>query len=194
MSGSPYLIPGDRAAARGRCPNSPEHYANASVVYQIPGAGSGAVHAITGGWQVSGILSAKSGSCLTVTTGVDNALSGQPNQRATQTLPDPFVANRSFAQWLNPLAFASPAPGTYGTMRLDAIKGPGAWNVDTAVSRTLPVGSSQVQLRLEAFNLFNNVNPANPVSDLSSPNFGKIIALAAGTAPRILQLAVKYQF
>jgi len=51
-----------------------------------------------------------------------------------------------------------------------------------------------VQLRLEAFNLFNNVNPANPVSDLSSPNFGKIIALAAGTAPRILQLAVKYQF
>jgi hypothetical protein len=55
-------------------------------------------------------------------------------------------------------------------------------------------GAVRCNLRLEAFNLFNNVNPANPVSDLSSPNFGKITALAAGTAPRILQLAVKYQF
>ena len=36
-----YMIPGDRESDRGRCPNSPEHSLNASVVYQMPAAGSG---------------------------------------------------------------------------------------------------------------------------------------------------------
>jgi len=163
-------------------------------VYQTPAAGGGVAAAVTGGWQVSGILAARSGSYFTVTTGVDNALSGQPNQRGNQVLDDPFAPNRSVAQWLNPSAFAAPAPGTYGTMPLDAILGPGVWSIDTAVSRTFHVAARQVQLRLEAFNLLNTVNLANPTSDLSSPNFGRITSLAPGTAPRILQLAVKYLF
>ena len=80
----------DREADRGNCPNSPEHSVNASVVHLTPSGGTGVAAAITGGWQLSAIVSARSGSYLTVTTGVDNALSGQPNQRATQVLDDPF--------------------------------------------------------------------------------------------------------
>jgi len=195
VSGTPYLIPGDREADRGRCPNSPEHSLNASVVYQIPEAGEGALlRAVTGGWQICGIVSARSGSYFTVTTGVDNALSGQPNQRANQVLPDPFMQNRSFTQWLNSAAFQAPAPGTYGTMPIDAIQGPGRWNVDMGVSRAIAIGTRQVQVRWEVFNLFNTVNPDNPVATLNSPDFGRITALAGGTAPRIMQLAVKYQF
>jgi hypothetical protein len=194
VSGQPYMIPGNRAADRGRCPNSPEHSLNASVVYQVPAAGgNGAARALTGGWQLSAIVSARSGSYFTVTTGVDNALSGQPNQRAIQA-GDPFMANRSFAQWLNPASFQSPAPGTYGTMPIDAIQGPGRWNIDVGVARSFRIGLRQVQLRLETFNLLNTVNPDNPVATLSSPDFGKITALATGTAPRIMQLAVKYLF
>ena len=41
VSGTPYLIPGDRESDRGKCQNSPEHSLNASVVYQVPAAGSG---------------------------------------------------------------------------------------------------------------------------------------------------------
>jgi hypothetical protein len=51
-----------------------------------------------------------------------------------------------------------------------------------------------VQLRWEVFNVFNTVNLDNPVSTLNSPDFGRVTALAPGTAPRIMQLAVKYQF
>jgi hypothetical protein len=76
------VIPGDRAADRGRCLNSPDHSLNASLVYQIPTVGGAVTRALAGGWQVSGILSARSGSYFTVTSGVDNALTGQPNQRA----------------------------------------------------------------------------------------------------------------
>jgi hypothetical protein len=50
------------------------------------------------------------------------------------------------------------------------------------------------QVRWEVFNVFNTVNPDNPVATLNSPDFGRITALATGTAPRIMQLALKYQF
>jgi hypothetical protein len=149
---------------------------------------------MTGGWQVSAIASARSASYFTVTTGVDNALTGQPNQRANQVLTDPFMADRTVTQWLNAAAFQAPAPGVYGTMPIDAIQGAGMWNLDVGLTPSLRVGAQQVQLRMETFNLFNHVNLDNPVSTLNSPDFGKITALAAGTAPRIIQLAVKFVF
>lgn len=141
VSGAPYLIPGDREADRGKCPNSPEHSLNASVVYQVPDAGDeGLTGALTSGWQISAIVAARSASYFTVLTGVDNALSGQPNQRANQVLDDPFVPNRDVNQWLNPAAFQAPAPGTYGSMPLDAIKGSGRWNVDPPAGATPAAG------------------------------------------------------
>jgi hypothetical protein len=196
VAGAPYMIPGDRAADRGHCQNSPDRSLNASLVYQIPTAGRGAVsRALSGGWQVSTILSALSGSYFTVTSGVDAALTGQPNQRANQILDDPFMPDRKFSQWLNPAAFRVPANGTYGTMPLDAIVGPGRWNVDAALSRSFEFGSSRrVQFRWEVFNVFNTTNPSNPVSALNSADFGRITSLAAGTAPRIMQFAAKYLF
>jgi hypothetical protein len=193
VAGAPYTIPGDREADRGRCPNSPDHNANLSAVYAIPSAGDGALRALTEDWQVSAIFSARSGQYLTVTSGVDSALTGQPNQRANQVLSDPYMPDRSFLQWLNPDAFAAPAQGTYGTMPIDAFLGPGRWNVDLAITRALRMGGEkQVQLRFEAFNLFNHTNLSNPVTTLNSPNFGQITS--ASTEPRILQLAIKYQF
>ena len=191
IAGAPYTIPGNRAADYGHCPFSPEHNVNLSVVYQIPTvSSSGVVSALTGGWQVSGILSAASGSYLTVTTGVDNALTGQPNQRANQVLDDPFMPNRSVTQWLNPAAFKAPAPGDYGTMPIDAFRGPGRWNVDMNLTRSLPLAGQQLQLRLEVFNVLNHINLSNPVTSLSSSNFGQITSIAS--LPRIVQLAVKY--
>jgi hypothetical protein len=197
VAGQPYMIPGNLAADRGRCQNSPEHTLNASVVYQIPVAGSsGVVHGLTSGWQISGIVSARSGSYFTVTTGLDSALTGQPAavQRANQVLDNPFMPNRTVSQWLNPQAFAQPASGTYGTMPIDAILGPGSSNVDMALSRSFRLGAQQMQFRLETFNLLNTVTPANPVSVLTDSNFGKVIALATGAAPRIIQLGAKFMF
>jgi hypothetical protein len=193
IAGAPYMIPGNRAADFGHCPNSPDHNMNLSAVYQIPAAGSsGVTHAVTDDWQISGIVSAASGSYLTVTTGVDNALSGQPNQRANQVLDDPFMPDKSFTQWLNVAAFKAPDPGTYGTMPIDAFRGPGRWNVDMSLTRSFPLATRQLQLRLEAFNVFNHVNPSNPVTGLNSSNFGQITSIAS--PPRIVQLAVKYIF
>ena len=198
VAGVPVMIPGDIATDRAKCANSPEHNVNASVVYQIPGVGGGVVHALTSDWQLSGIFSARSGSYFTVTTGTDVALNGlATNQRANQILDDPFMPDRSFSQWLNPAAFQKAntmTPGTYGTMPLDAILGPGRWNVDTGLSRSFRFGSQSMQFRWEVFNIFNTMTPNTPVSALNSSDFGKVTSLATGTAPRIMQLAVKYLF
>jgi hypothetical protein len=45
---------------------------------------------LTNDWQVSAIVRAQSGNFFEVTTGIDNALNGQANQRATQVLSDPI--------------------------------------------------------------------------------------------------------
>jgi hypothetical protein len=62
------------------------------------------------------------------------------------------------------------------------------------LSRAVPIGARQVQLGWEVFDVFNTVNADNPVATLSSPDFGRITALAGGTAPRVMQVAVRYQF
>ena len=192
IAGAPFMIPGRRDLDRGKCANSADHIFNLSTVYEIPGAGGGVTRALTSGWQLSGIVTARSGSYFTVTTGVDTALTGQPNQRANQVIGDPFVPNRSVNAWLNPAAFQAPAAGSYGTMPIDALLGPGRWLVDLGLSRGFRLDRHQLQLRFEAFNVLNHVNPANPISTMNNPNFGRVVATA--TEPRILQLAVKYLF
>ena len=62
----------------------------------------------------------------------------------------------------------------------------------TALSRNLRMGERRLEVRVEAFNVFNHVNPSNPVSVLNNPNFGQVISTA--TDQRILQLALKYLF
>jgi hypothetical protein len=193
VAGQAYLIPGNREADRGRCQTSSDHILNVSTVYETPAIGGSAlVRALTGGWQTSAILTARSGSYFAVTTGVDTALTGQGAQRVNQILDDPFMPDRSFSQWLNPAAFQRPAAGTYGTQPIDAILGPGRWNVDMSLTRSFRVGAQQAQFRFEMFNVFNHLNPANPVAALNSPDFGKIVA--AANEPRILQLAAKFLF
>jgi len=196
VAGVPYMIPGDRDADRGRCPNSPDHNVNVSVVYQIPKSGANsAVSALSSDWQVSGILAVRSGSYFTVTTGADTALTSQQNnQRAIQILDDPYVADRTLTEWLNPNAFVRPDSGTYGTMPLDAILGPGRWNVDLSLSRSFRFGLRHFQFRWEIFNVFNTMTPNTPVSTMNSSDFGKVTSLAAGTAPRVMQLGFKFNF
>jgi hypothetical protein len=132
----------------------------------------------------------QSGSRFSVTTGVDNALSGMGGQRAVQLL-DEVYGDRSVNNYLNPAAFAAPAPGTYSTLKPNAFVGPSQFQNDLALSRTFRVADRSLQFRWEVFNVLNTANFNNPTSGLNSSNFGRI--LTAGQ-PRIMQFAVKFDF
>jgi hypothetical protein len=186
--------PGNRRANRGNCTTSDvRHVFNLSMVMQSPKFSSHALQTIAGNWQLSPILKIKSGSFFTVTTGVDNALTGQANQT-----PNPvpgtnfYVANKTVDHWLDPAAFVSPAMGTYGSLGYNSIVGPGYVQFDMALSRTFSLAEKKsLQLRGEAFNLPNHENLNNPVATLNSGSFGKV---QSGNPPRIIQLALKLVF
>ncbi|PYS25851.1 MAG: TonB-dependent receptor [Acidobacteria bacterium] len=193
VAGSTYMIPNNRRSSRSNCPTADRrHIFSMSSVYEMPQFSDKTLRVIASNWQVSGIVRILTGSYLTMTTGVDSALSGQPNQRPNQVLLDPYAAVRTVDRWMNPAAFQQPAAGAYGNVAAGNILGPGSIRIDMGLTRTFRLHENQtLQFRAEAFNLPNHVNPGNPVTALNDPNFGRIQSAAD---PRILQLALKYVF
>jgi hypothetical protein len=193
VAGTNYLIPDNRRSSRSNCLTSDRrHNFNLSTVYQTPQVSGGVVGALVSGWQLSSIVRLRGGEYLSVTSGLDQALTGAAAQRANQVLPSPYSDVQNVDHWLNPAAFAQPALGTYGNMGPYNVLGPGLVQIDMGLVRTFKVREKQsIQFRAEAFNVPNHVNPNNPTTAINSTVFGKIQAAAD---PRIMQLALKYVF
>jgi hypothetical protein len=185
-----YLDPNNREFDRGNCESDRRHSLNVTGVVETPAFSRRTLRAIASGWRIAGIYRNTSGSYMTILGGQDRALSGVGNQRAEQVLGDPYL-DRDGLNFLNPAAFAQPAPGTLGNMRRNNIEGPGNWQIDTAISRLFPIGATRLEFRVEAFNLANRLIRLNPNTNLSQNVFGQITT--AGD-PRIMQFAVKYVF
>ena len=73
-----------------------------------------------------------------MTTGVDNALNGQGNQRPNLVLDDPYL--KDGLRWLNPAAFRAPANGEFGDLKNNSLIGPSRFNIDMGITRSFPVG------------------------------------------------------
>ena len=153
-----------------------------SALYATHGASQ-----LTDGWSFGGILNGRSGLPIEVQiarsdivyvdasgnaflnpavgrTAVVNTPGGgnSRNVRRPDLIPgvDPFVVNGGLI-FLNPAAFATPAPGTNGNLMRNSIHGPNFWQVDAVVAKRLgPARGVNGELRLEIFNLFNRSNLA----------------------------------
>jgi len=182
------------------CSSDRRHVVNVSVVVRTPDFEKPLLRAILGDWQLSPIVRWQSGNRSTVTTGVDNALTGLGNQRAVQILDDPYGSGGPTA-YLNRAAFTSPAAGTYSTLAPFTIVNPNNLQNDFALTRTFKIaGAQSVQFRWEVFNVINHVNlgsvpagtnTAGLVTALNSASFGQI--QTAGD-PRIMQFALKFTY
>jgi hypothetical protein len=191
--GGGYLDPNNPAFDRGNCTQNRTHIGNVSLGVQTPAFDNAALRLVASDWRFSGILNARSGSWLTVTTGRDIAGTGILPQRVNQVSDDIYPSDRTLDRYLNPAAFAIPAAGTLGDHPNASIQGPGFWTVDLAVTRNISFGAQQgLELRVEVFNLFNNFNWGNPNSNLDAGTFGRITTQTGD--PRIMQFGVKYGF
>jgi hypothetical protein len=192
VAGSNYIIAHDRLTSRGNCATSDRrHNFNLSTVYQTPQFSNGTMRALAGGWQVSGIVRLTTGQYLSITSGFDQALTGQGGQLAVQTLGNPY-GDKTLDHYLNPKAFTQPQLGTYSTMRPNNVAGPGTITINMGLTRTFKVHEGQsVQFRAESFNLPNHLNPGNPITAINNVNFGRILS---ANDPRIMQFALKYVF
>ena len=116
----------------------------------------------------------RAATASSVTTGVDNALTGLGGQRAVQIL-DRSVRQRRAAQYLNRAAFTTPATGIYSDLPPFTIVNPPNFQNDFALTRTFRIGRPQnIQFRWEVFNVINHVNFNAPVASLNSASFGQI--------------------
>jgi hypothetical protein len=73
--------------------------------------------------------------------------------------------------------------------------GPGMENFDVALTKSIRLDENRwLDLRVEAFNVFNHAQfygPASVDGRVNDANFGQVVSAAA---PRLLQLAVKFYF
>ena len=69
---------------------------------------------------------------------------------------DPYIHNNGWL-YLNPAAFAMPAPGTYGNLGRNALRGPGISQLDLTLSKKFPIREMlNVEFRAECYNLLNS--------------------------------------
>jgi hypothetical protein len=185
--------PDDPDADRGHCNADRTHIANFTVGAQTPEFQSLLLRALASNWRLSGILNARSGSWLTVIQGQSsfNGVGGNTGLRVDQVSDDVY-GDKTMNNYLNRAAFALPAPGQFGTHQRNSIRGPGFWKIDLALSRLFAFGTHNLELRIETFNLLNNINWGNPVTNLRAANFGRIQTMTGD--PRIMQFGVKYGF
>ena len=162
-------------------------------------ASSGWASRLFGDWQLTGVATLQSGQPFTVALlpEVDNSNTGLvslgflSNDRPNQ-VGDPTVASPSAGRWFSPEAFALPLFGSFGDTERNTLEGPAFKNLNLALHKQVRLANdARLQVRLEAFNLFNHVNLDLPDNFFGSPTFGQIIS--AGNARR-LQIGLKLLF
>jgi hypothetical protein len=181
-----------------------------SFVYDLPfGKGnrfasnaSGLTNRLISGWGFNGLLTFQEGFPLGMTA-TPNQLSQydtglRPNVigGCAKEIDGPIQQrlNRHF----NTSCFTVPAPFTFGNeSRTDPdLRGHGTNNVDFAMFKKTPITeNTNLEFRVESFNLFNRVKFANPnlTANTAANNTFGVISSQANT-PRLLQLALRLSF
>jgi hypothetical protein len=194
--------------------------------------------AIFSHWTMSGIVTAMSGLPIDIVDTQAGSFYGLAGGSAPLARPNfaPGATCESASRdvpagfYFNPFAFSRPVVaanqpipssggsatagviGTdIGTVPRNCLRGPRQVNVDLAIAKRFAIATSRsAELRVEFFNLFNQVNYANPISNLNAAagtggsinaatgalvaagNFGRIISTSNN--PRIVQLVLKFNF
>lgn len=201
-------VPYDRPADRGACPSADTRRVfNQSFVAQTPKFGNHLERIVLGDWQFSVSAIVQSGLVMASPinildfSGSSNGLTQRPNLVKGA---DPYCQPKGRDCWLNPSAFALPAPYTFGDLPNNSLYGPGSIIVNTALARIFQIREGQqVEFRWEVFNLPNHANLYAPVNAVVAPTFGQTTpSTTAGLGalaqtvndPRIMQFALKYSF
>jgi hypothetical protein len=197
------------------------HLFNLGVVYDLPVfTGSGLMHKILGGWQLSGLFTAQTGTPFSVTDGnygpgVGNGLGsgsylnlvGNPYSQASV----PSSVSGVYGPLLyNPAAFAEPEGLTFGTAQRNVLNNPTRWNLDSGLFKHFALSESkQFEFRAEGFNVLNHtqwlpLGGLNSTGNSSASCFdfsassdcwnNNFLRPGGAHNPRILQFGLKFLF
>ena len=163
---------------------------------------------ILGGWQVSGILAAFSGTPFSI-DGTNNALncSGCGSVYINvQGDPSPTgSAGDLTGHYYDPNLFSQPSGldvSGFGTSQRNQFRRPADWNFDFSLFKAFGLGRVRPELRIEMANLFNHTNWGAPVTDFTANNFMQFTPSSADggggstntPGPRRVQIGIRVPF
>jgi Carboxypeptidase regulatory-like domain/TonB dependent receptor len=155
---------------------------------------------VIGGWQISGLFIAQSGTPLNITG--NGTLLNTPGNTA--------YANANGEQkvlgglgpgllYFDPTVYSLPAANVQGNMKRNGgPEGPGFWEIDAALFKRFAIGASRyAEFRVDAFNVTNSVRWGNPNTAYATGTgntFGQITGVATGSGPRTLRFGGRIAF
>lgn len=103
-----------------------------------------------------------------------------------------FCTNTALADASGNIVLRNAAPGQLGTLGLRSIESPGLWSLDGDIQKTIRIAESKnLTLRVDASNLLNHPNPANPNLNINTGTFGQI---TSKTGSRVLAAQIHFDF
>lgn len=202
------------AQDRGPSDFDVRHAASGAISYQLPAPFENEfARRVFGGFAVDSIFRARSATPVNVLTGRDPFGVGLTSVARPDVLAGvPLYLDDAQApgsKRFNPAAFVAATPlaaGRQGTLGRNVLRGFAFYQLDVSLRRQFNLSEQvNLQLRGDAFNIFNHPNFADPTGVLPDINFGRSTRML-GTGlggvsplyqiggPRSFQLAVKLQF
>jgi hypothetical protein len=206
----------DPSVNRGKADFEKKHNFVLSQLFELPFgrnhkflSGIGKVaDAIIGGWQINSNTTIQSGYHFNVGYNDKNDRDTGPN-RPNLTGKATYPGTQQ--QYISAAGFTKPGVGTFGSLKRNALTGPGYWKTDASLLKKFKFNETMnAEFRIEVVNLFNNVNLGNPDSNLGDYNaangtwsnagtsgtFGKITSTAffGNDLQRNLQFAFRFNF
>ena len=195
----------DQRAEYAPCYYDATHVISAYAIYDLPfGRGkmlgknaNGVVNGVIGGWEVSPIVSFRTGWPMPVYGASDNSGTFGRGARAdcngVPSIVNTFIPGIG-RQWFNNTGqFTNPAPGTFGdcSPQLSDLRSPHYSDVDLSLHKDFPITERfRLQFRTDFVNAFNHVQ-------YNAPNMGLGTTMGQITGaqpPRNIQLALKLYY
>jgi hypothetical protein len=158
---------------------------------------------VIGGWQVSGIFSARTGTPLSFTGSNSLNLGSGGNTTLDQIAPVHVLGGINTGNpWFDTASFAKAPTNVQGSTGRNIWSGPNLYALNAGLSRWISFneGKERLQLRFETLNTTNTPQFSNPSTNITS-NFGLITGtLSSGTGVngtgggRVVQLGAKVTF
>jgi hypothetical protein len=173
----------------------------ANWVYELPfGRGKqflseGIAGMILGNWQTSGIISAQTGTPISISAACTmSGVSGLGCYADRLRDPNLTGGQQTMDRWFDTTAFANPAPYSFGNgSRTEPdLRNPGAFSFDSVLSRWQPIKERlRLQYRAEFYNLLNHPNLGAPSAGITSSTFG-LINTKSGNRTMIMALRLEF--
>ncbi len=174
-----------------------------NYAYELPmGHGKSLFHSagnltnkLVSGWQIAGITAFQTGQPFSVSyTAPGSQVYGASGRADRVPGVRLYPAHKTNAEWFNTAAFTAPSPYEFGDSGYNMLRGPHYQNWDMNLQKNTSFGERyRLQLRADAFNIFNHPNFSVPSSAVNNPASNGVISSVVNEN-RTMEFGAKFSF